>query len=207
MSASFRHHLPLLLAVLTAILAGCQSRPVVVERAQVTAVDFRKNLAEINPQIDRIFATLAQIQRADITVHGAAFAQYQQQLEKLQELVRPVRHQTDSLRREGINYFKAWSEELIAADSSAARQSLELSRSQADTRYKLFMEYIDNATDDFRELYNELKDIEEYLAGDLSNANIAAQKPLIDSTAARSYRVKGRIDLVGNEIGKWVSGK
>ncbi len=207
MSVSTRDRLPLLLAVLMMMLAGCQTRPAIVERAQHTASDFRKSLAEINPQIDRIFATLAQLQRTDITVHGAAFAQYQTHLETLKELVLPVRYQADNLRREGIDYFKAWSQEMIAADSSAARHSLELSRSQADTRYRLFMEYIDNASDDFRELYHELKDIEEYLAPDLSNANIAAQKPLIDATTARSYRVKGRIDLIGGEISKWISGQ
>lgn len=207
MNAPVRFGVLMLLAVVSPLIVGCQTRPVVVERAQGTAVDFRRNLAQINPQIERTIATLTQLQRTDVKSHGAAFAQYQNNLKILEELVQPIRYQSDRLRREGLNYFKAWSEELIVADSSADRKSLEQARSQAEFRYKSFMEYLDNGTDDFRQLYYQLKDIEEYLAPDVSTENIAKQKPLIDAASARSYRVTGRIDLLGKEIKKWLSGQ
>ena len=207
MNALTRFGVPMLLALVSTLIVGCQTRPAVVERAQTTAVQFRKNLADINPQIERTFATLAQLQRADVKVHGAAFDQYQNNLKILEELVQPIRYQSDRLRREGLNYFKAWSEEMVVAHSSGDRKSLELARSQAEDRYKLFMEYLDNGTDDFRQLYYQLKDIEEYLLPDVSSENIAKQKPLIDAAFARSFRVRGRIDLLDNEIKKWISGQ
>jgi len=164
----------------------------------------KSDLQAINPLIKRTTENLNALQAAASQNPKPAYRRLSANIEQLQEDAYEIRVTTDVLQRRGHDYYRQWIRQAVTAESGARTLTAE-QRTASRESYRQFVEFLDNAKDDFRAFAMNLLDLKDYLSDDLSRENIEAHAPLIDKVMVKAIDAQQRIDVLIGELDRAIA--
>lgn len=197
-------HIVLCLVVVS-LAGGCSSAPQGRQRSTKTVDTLAKVQAEMEKGIAQIDVTLTSLQNLVSKPEGdlaTAYKDYHKQVGRLDAMARDVASRNQSLRARAKQYFASWEKENAEIKSAQIRSVSAERRAAAQASFDRMVAKVAEGREALTPMMEEFRDIELYLANDLTSAGVAAVKPIAVKAVADAKKVKDALRSVMGELSR-----
>lgn len=167
-------------------------------RGQHSARQFRAELKQMSPHIDRTVSSLNAVVAGGDFDRQAALRTFSRDVSRLNQHAILVREQADSLLRNADAYFAHWEDEYRVAPSGE-----DPARITTLDRYRTFSTTLESGRHYFRRFASDLQEIERTLSADLSEASVTAARSMLGQANLDSVNLKQTIAVLQAELDKY----
>lgn len=190
--------LGLLVGLAAAVLpTGCGSAPEPLPPKVATGLgNLRNEAVSLKGQIEKTSATLQDLMakpQADLTPQNASFTQELTRLEGRVERAQAQRRQADQMV---AAQFASWDAQLQQLQSEESQEMAAERRKATAETYDEIQKRIAAIRTEITPLLTDLRDIRQYLKGDLSPKGLETMKPTADRVYSQKDRVVAELDAI-----------
>jgi len=177
MKAVFAMNLVVIAAVV-GLFAGCSSPTGYQKGAQAGAAmnTAAASITRTSDQVDRTLTALNDLvdhPQADLT---GQFRTFTTELNTLESMARQVSTEAEAMKSKGAAYFDRWNQELATIQNEDIRNRSESRQKEVSARFQAIAADYSKAEADFQPFLSDLRDVQRFLATDLTSGGIAAVK-------------------------------
>src|SRR5678815_1532604 len=132
----------------------------------------RERVAQAQGTVDKTLAALTNVRNARADNLAAAFRDYREAVDRLEQEGRDVKQRAVTMREEADAHVKQWQKEMESVKDPMIRASLESRREAVKTNFKLVKMYADDARKAYEPCLRRNKEIVQALSIDLSPAAV-----------------------------------
>lgn len=183
-------------AVGTMLLVGCSTSGSLPPKIAAGLDGLRTEGVTLRGQIQKTTGTLKELMsnpQADLTPQYNSFTH---ELGMLENRIGDAKQQRAATESAVKNQFTAWDENLKKLKSQESRQQAAARRSATDATYSGIKQNIDELRKEADPFMTDLRDIRQYLKGDLSKEGLETMKPTADRVFHREPFVIRHLDNV-----------
>jgi hypothetical protein len=197
LSHSLQRFALLVLAAGLALPAGCGSDPEPLPPKVATGLEGLRNEAiALKGQIEKVTAALSDLMekpQADLQPQSWSFAQELGVLEGRLERGQAQRRVADNMV---LEQFAAWDSQLDQLESEEAKAVAAERRAATAQTYDGIQKSIEGLREKFAPFFTDLRDVRQYLKGDLSLQGLETMKPVAQRVLAAQGEILSGLDGV-----------
>ena len=166
----------------------------------------RERVSQAQGRVDRTLAALNNVKGAGAESLPAAFRDYREAVDQLEQEGKDVKQRAVTMREEADAHVKQWQKEMESVKDPMIRASLESRRDAVKTNFKLVKMYADDARKAYEPCLRRNKEIVQALSIDLSPAAITSLGPAIDSVMADGNTMKMKLAAMQHALNNIANG-
>ena len=185
-----------------ALLAGCGT-PSGYKQADKTGegiADFRAEIGKGKQAIDAAMKSLDQIALTATTDPRKAFEQYSKSVANLESTAAKARKRSQDMKEQGKAYFAQWEKQMAEVKNAEIRNLAAARKAKLQETFDTIAKVAGPLKSQFDPWMSDLKDLEKYLANDLTIAGVDAAKSLIAKTEDEGRDVQKSMDALVAEL-------
>ena len=194
--------IPNLLALAAiAAVAGCATSG--YQQADKTGegiADFRNAIVTGKKAVDDAVQSLGQVAASANTDPRKAFEQYSKNVVNLESAANKARSRSEAVKAQGKAYFEQWQKQLADVKNPDIRALAEERKAKLQETFDKIKQLAEPLKAQFDPWMSDLKDLQKYLANDLTIAGVDAAKPLFTKTQAEGFEVQKSLDALVSEL-------
>lgn len=180
---------------------GCQSaKQKAASETASTVAAFRKNLDAMPNNIDQVIGALTAMRAENNTNRAQTFRDLSTQFAWMQNRAKELGVQADKATADSSAYFRAWAEEAMADKSPAERKRVADNISSRRDLRDTALSYLTDGRQRYQDLAYSVRDVQNSLRTNLTQANITALTPEIERIVLEATDVKNYIDRFDDQI-------
>ena len=185
-----------------ALLSGCGTTSGYKQADKTGAgiAEFREEIVNGKKAVDATMQSLSEIAASATTNPRKAFEKFQDNVAKLESTAAKVRSRAESMKEKGQAYFKQWEQELATVSNPEIRSLAEQRKAKLQETFDSIRKYSEPLKLQFAPWMSNLKDLEKYLANDLTIAGVEAAKGLFTKTTNEGLEVQKSMDALVAEL-------
>jgi uncharacterized coiled-coil DUF342 family protein len=189
-------------AAAVALFGGCDTTKGYRQADKTGAgiAEFREEITKGKTAIDATMKSLSDVAATANTNPRKAFEQYSKDVANLDSSADKIRKRAQSMKEQGEAYFKQWETELTQVNNPDIRKLAEERRAKLQETFQSIRKYTEPLKQQFEPWMSNLKDLEKYLANDLTIAGVDAAKPLFTKTTDGGLEVQKSMDALVAEL-------
>jgi len=189
-------------AVLTAGLAptGCNNAERAREQARTSAKNFRSTLEALPNNVDATINQLVQLTAENNTRRGETFRDFSRELGFMENRANELGRQADIAQSNADAFFREYVSQSMASRDPAVRQAAMDNVSNRRDAVNSALSILDDGRRQYRELFANLRDIQNRLRTDLSPAAINNLSPQIQAAIRQGNDVKEYVAALDDRI-------
>lgn len=170
------------------------------DRTGASIAEFRDEILKVKKEVDATVAALDKVIATATVDPRKAFKEFDKAVPRLDDAAQKAKKRAEDMREKGQAYFKTWEEELAKVNDPDIRKLAEERRAKLQASFGSIKTFMEPARDQFNAWLAHLKDLQKYLANDLTIAGIDAAKDLIGKGKSEGRAVQGTLDNVIAEL-------
>jgi hypothetical protein len=173
-----------------------------VQRTQSAAGGLRAVSDELSTTRQTVGDTLAALQTIS-TANGDLLEPFQRFItlrEQLEQDDKRIGQRAEEMRARARDYITNWEVEVYGVEDKQLRGQAEERRNRVRENYGRISDTTRSLREAFDPFRRDLKDIETFLANDLTPAGVRAATPSIQRATTNGQEVQHRIDTVNDEL-------
>ena len=170
------------------------------DKTGVGIAEFRDEITQGKAAIDATMTALSDVAATANSDPRKAFEKYSKNVAKLESTANSIRKRAQSMKEQGQAYFKQWETELTQVNSPEIRSLAEQRKAELQGTFDSIRKYTEPLKAQFEPWMSNLKDLDKYLANDLTIAGVDAAKPLFTKTTQEGLEVQKSMDLLIAEL-------
>jgi hypothetical protein len=193
--------LNLLTLAAVAGFAGCATSG--YKRADKTGegiADFREAIVNGQKAIDATMKSLDAVAASAATDPRKAFEHYSKSVANLESAANDARKCSQNVKEQGKSYFAQWQKQLADVKNPDIRALAEQRKAKLQESFDSIKQIAEPLKAQFDPWMSDLKDLQKYLANDLTIAGVDAAKPLFAKTQAGGRDVQKSMDALVAEL-------
>ena len=184
------------------LLSGCGTTKGYkqADKTGVGIAEFRDEITKGKTAIDATMKSLSDVAATANTDPRKAFKQFSEDVADLQSSAEKIKARAQAMKDQGQAYFKQWEAELNQVNNPEIRTLAEQRRAKLQETFESIRKVTEPLKAQFAPWMSDLKDLEKYLANDLTIAGVDAAKPLFTKTTEGGLEVQKSMDAVVAEL-------
>jgi chromosome segregation ATPase len=185
----------------TALITGCQTAG--YQKADKTGAgiaEFRTEIVNGKKAVDGTMAALDQIAVKANTDPRSAFENYSKQVANLESVAAKARKRGEAMKQSGQAYFKQWEEQMAQVKDENIRKLAQERKAKLQECFDKIREYTEPLKQQFDPWMQSLKDLQSYLANDLTVNGVAAAKKPFAAAKSDGQKVQKSMDALIEEL-------
>lgn len=184
------------------LLNGCGSTKGYKQADKTGAgiASFRDEIGKGKEAIDATMKGLSDIAASANTDPRKAFEQFSKAVSNLESTANKIKSRSESMKEKGNTYFTQWEQELAQVSNPEIRALAEQRKAKLRETFDNVKKYTEPLKAQFDPWMSNLKDLEKYLANDLTIAGVDAAKPLFTKTTDEGIEVQKSMDGLMAEL-------
>lgn len=162
--------------------------------------EFRTEIVNGKTAIDTTMKALDQIAVSANTDPRKAFEQFSKTVGNLDSTANKVRKRAQDMQAQGKAYFAQWEKQLAEVKNEEIRNLAAQRRAKLQETFDNIKTVAEPLKTQFDPWMSDLKDLEKYLANDLTIAGVDAAKGLFAKTKAEGIEVQKSMDALVAEL-------
>jgi hypothetical protein len=182
--------------IVTMLSVGCSTTASLPPNIAVGLDGLRNEAVSVRGQVEKTVGALNELMtkpQADLSPQYQSYAHELGILEAKVDQARQQRASTDAVVRD---QFMAWDENLKQLQSEAARTSAAERRAATDVTYSGIKQKIAELKAGYTPFITDLRDIRQYLKGDLSKEGLRTMEPTVQRVSDQKPDIIKRLDAV-----------
>ncbi len=162
--------------------------------------DFRDAVVNGKKAIDDTMKSLDQVAVSATTDPRKAFEQYSKHVANLESAAIKARKSSQDIKDQGKAYFEQWQKQLAEREESRYPGSGGERKAKLQEAFDSIRQLAEPLKAQFDPWLSDLKDLQKYLANDLTIAGVDAAKPLFAKTQSEGLEVQKSMDALVAEL-------
>ena len=162
--------------------------------------EFREEIVNGKKAVDATMQSLSEVAASATTNPRKAFEKFRDNVAGLESTAAKVRSRAESMKEKGQAYFKQWEQELATVSNPEIRSLAEQRKAKLQETFDSIRKYSEPLKVQFAPWMSNLKDLEKYLANDLTIAGVEAAKGLFTKTTSEGLEVQKSMDALVAEL-------
>ncbi len=185
-----------------ALLSGCGTTSGYKQADKTGAgiAQFRDEIVKGKTAIDATMKSLGAIATTATTDPRKAFEQYSKDVANLESTAATIRKRGQDMKEQGQAYFKQWEQQMTEVSNPEIRALAEQRKAKLQQTFEEIRKYTEPLKAQFDPWMSDLKDLQKYLANDLTIAGVDAAKNLFAKTTNEGLEVQKSMDALVNEL-------
>jgi hypothetical protein len=204
MKSSYHKEAGLLIALVAGatLFSGCGTTSGYKQADKTGAgiAEFREEIVKGKTAIDATMKSLGDIAATANTNPRKAFEQYTKDVNNLESTAATIRKRAQSMKEQGQAYFKQWEQELATVSNPDIRKLAEQRKAKLQETFESIRKYSEPLKAQFDPWMSNLKDLQKYLANDLTVSGVDAAKSLFTKTTEEGLDVQKSMDALVAEL-------
>jgi len=184
------------------LLSGCGTTANYKQADKTGAgiAEFRDEILKGKAAIDATMKSLGDVAANAATDPRPAFEQFSKDVANLESTAEKIRKRAQSMREQGQSYFKQWEAELAQVNNPEIRALAESRKAKLQETFENVRKFSEPLKAQFDPWMSNLKDLQKYLANDLTIAGVEAAKDLFTKTTEGGLEVQKSMDGLVAEL-------
>ncbi|HBS29101.1 MAG TPA: hypothetical protein DEB06_06540 [Phycisphaerales bacterium] len=182
-------------------LPGCATQ---AERARSTArssaTDFQRSLEGLPSRIENTLTSLNQVTAGNNTNRAASFREFSQALQFQQDAATRLGRQADAAQANSQEFFRQYIAQAMASRDPAARQNAMDSLAGRQDAVNSALRFLNDGRNQYREFAGTLRDLQNDLRVDLSQASIDRLTPRVQAAIRQGTDLRNYIDRLDEQL-------
>ncbi len=170
----------------------------------VTLGQIKSELLQTKTQIDTTSSALTTLHKSTPADAQANYKNFGDQYTKLQAMADAVRARAEDLKEKSAAYYAMWNKQVEVENPELRRQAVQ-QKADAERVFSSISSEMQLARIAFQPFMANLKDVGNYLNGNLTPANLSSISDLVTKSAGQAKEVNTHIDAIVSSIDKMVS--
>lgn len=184
-----------------AVLSGCATSGYQqADKAGQGIANFRDAIVNGKQAIDVTVKALDQVAVTANTDPRKAFEQYSKSVAGLESAAARARECSADVKAQGKAYFARWEKDLAEVKNEDIRKLALQRKAKLQETFESIRRYTEPIKAQFDPWMSDLKDLQKYLANDLTIQGVDAAKGLFVKTQAGGMEVQKSMDALVNEL-------
>ena len=185
-----------------ALFTGCGSTAGYKQADKTGAgiAEFREEIMKGKKAIDDTMKALDQIAASATTDPRKAFEQYSKNVANLESAAAKARKRSQDMKDQGKAYFAQWEKEMTEVKNEEIRNLAVTRKAKLQETFDSIKKVAEPLRGQFDPWMSDLKDLQKYLANDLTIAGVDAAKSLFAKTRAEGVEVQKSMDALVAEL-------
>lgn len=162
--------------------------------------EFREEIVNGKKAIDDTMKSLDAVAVSATTDPRKAFEQYSKNVAKLESAAAKARKRSQDMKDQGKAYFAQWEKQLAEVQNAEIRNLAAQRKAKLQETFDSIKKVAEPLKAQFDPWMSNLKDLEKYLANDLTIAGVDAAKGLFAKTKAGGLDVQKSLDALLAEL-------
>lgn len=162
--------------------------------------EFREEITNGKVAVDTTIASLGAVAASANTDPRAAFETFSDDLGDLESTANKIRSRAQSMKEQGAAYFKKWEAELATMTNPEIRALAEQRKAKLQGAFDNIRTHSEPLKAAFDPWLSDLKDLQKYLANDLTVTGVDAAKGLFSKAGAGGREVQKHMDALVAEL-------
>jgi hypothetical protein len=162
--------------------------------------DFREAIVNGQKAIDDTMKSLDQVAVSATSDPRKAFEQYSKSVATLESAADKARKCSQDVKEQGKEYFAQWQKQLADVKNPDIRALADQRKAKLQESFDSIKKIAEPLKAQFDPWMSDLKDLQKYLANDLTIAGVDAAKPLFSKTQAEGRDVQKSMDALVAEL-------
>ena len=162
--------------------------------------DFREAIVNGKKAIDDTMKSLDQVAVSATSNPRKAFEQYSKNVDKLESAANDARKCSQDMKEQGKAYFAQWEKQMADVKNPDIRNLAMERKTKLQAAFDSIRQLAEPLKAQFDPWMSNLKDLQKYLANDLTIAGVDAAKPLFTKTEAEGREVQKSMDALVAEL-------
>lgn len=186
----------LLLAGSSAGAAGYK----LADKAGASIAEFRDEIVDVKKEVDATLASLDKIVAQATVDPRKAFKEFDKNVPRIDSAATKAKKRATEMKGRGKEYFDKWEKELASVNDPDIRKLAEERKVKLQAVFANIKNSMEPVRDEFNAWLASLKDLQKYLANDLTVGGIDAAKDLIAKSKSEGRAVQQNLDKVIAEM-------
>jgi len=185
-----------------ALLAGCgtTSGYKQADKTGEGIAEFRAEIVNSKKAIDETMKSLDQIVESATSDPRKAFEHYTKSVANLESAAAKARKRSQEMKDQGQAYFAQWEKQLAEVQNTEIRNLATARKAKLQETFDTIAKAAAPIKVQFDPWMSDLKDLQKYLANDLTIAGVDAAKSLIAKTRTEGMEVQKSMDTLLGEL-------
>ncbi|MGO8926721.1 MAG: DUF2959 family protein [Limisphaerales bacterium] len=162
--------------------------------------EFRDAIVNGKKAIDATMKSLDQVAMSATTDPRKPFERYSKDVANLESAANKARKCSEDVKAQGKTYFAQWQKQLADVKNPDIRELAEQRKAKLQETFDSIRQLVEPLKAQFNPWLSDLKDLQKYLANDLTIAGVDAAKPLFAKTQAEGLEVQKSMDALVAEL-------
>ena len=162
--------------------------------------EFRDAIVNGKKAIDDTMKSLGQVAASANTDPRKAFEHYSKNVANLESAAGKARKCSQDVKEQGKTYFEQWQKQLADVKNPDIRALAEQRKAKLQETFDNIRQLVEPLKAQFNPWLSDLKDLQKYLANDLTIAGVDAAKPLFAKTQTEGQEVQRSMDALVAEL-------
>jgi hypothetical protein len=162
--------------------------------------EFRDEVIKGQKAVDDTVKALDQIAATATSDPRKSFEEFRKQVANLDSTAAKVRKRGQEMRVRGQAYFKEWEEQLAQVSNPEIRALAEQRKAKLQATFQSIKQYAEPLQAQFDPWMSDLRDLQTYLANDLTIAGVDAAKKLFTKTTSTGLEVQKSMEALVAEL-------
>jgi hypothetical protein len=198
-----RHNLLITLAATvaaTGLLTGCGTTSGYQQADKTGAgiAEFRDEIVKGKAAVDATMKSMGDVASTATSNPRPAFEKFSKDLANLDSTATKIKKRAADMQAQGQAYFKQWEEQMAQVQNPDIRKLAEERKAKLQATFQSIKTFTEPLKAQFDPWMSDLKDLQKYLAQDLTIAGVDAAKKLFTDATTKGFEVQKSLDgLVG----------
>jgi hypothetical protein len=162
--------------------------------------NFQAEILNGKKAVDSTLKALDQVAQSANTDPRKPYEQYVKEVKNLDSVAEKARKRGQDMKEQGQAYFTKWQQELAQVKDPDVRKLAEERKAKLQESFDKIREYTEPLKQQFEPWMSSLKDLQSYLANDLTAQGVAAAKKLFDKAKSDGVKVQKSMDALVEEL-------
>jgi chromosome segregation ATPase len=190
------------IATVVGMFAGCSSPTGYQKGAQAgTAMTTAAtSITRTSDQVERTLTALNDLVERPQTDLTQQFRTFTSELNTLESNARQVSSEADAMKSKGAVYFDRWNQELATIQNEDIRNRSEARKNEVSANFQAIGANYAKAEAEFKPFLSDLRDVQTFLATDLTSGGIAAVKKFATKANADAVPLRETLATLAEEF-------
>ena len=167
----------------------------------VSLSQIKSELLAAKSQLRLTSEALNRLQESSTADADANFNAFTEEFTKLQAKSEAVSARSEDLKEKASAYYETWNRQVDVENPDLRRQAVQ-QKADAERLYNTITSEMELARIAFKPYMSNLKDIGNYLRGNISPATLTTVRDLVDKSNKQAQEVEGHITEIVNAVDK-----
>ncbi|MCL4181063.1 MAG: DUF2959 family protein [Verrucomicrobia bacterium] len=170
------------------------------DKTGASIAEFRDEIVNIKKEVDATLLALDKITQTANTDPRKAFKEFDKSVPRVDSAAQKAKKRSEDMKTKGNAYFEQWEQELATLNNPEIRQLAQQRKLKLQSTFDAIRSVMEPARDQFNTWLSGLKDLQVYLANDLTINGIDSAKTLITKSKSDGREVQQSLDAIIAEL-------